>query len=259
MYLLLPVALFAAYASAQLTTAAWYIRYSSSEVTGFPFAGSVVELNGDRTTMAVTIAHSGSTQTKNQTQDTITLGGITYAGFTVTALYPNRNPSAVVEVLECTRSNEDLDASATCVFSAVGASESAREDCNRYSRSELRTTTITITRPSGPQQSATVWVETSTQDYRSNAPDYCTDSTIPEDAIRRTRTFPGGSDRVMQTYGLILTAGLEKLEASAVSTPTRSGDNPTQTAAESTGAAAPMRTTAPALAGMGAAVAAFFL
>jgi hypothetical protein len=128
MHALLPMALFATYASAQLTTAAWYFKYSSAEGTDVSSVESVVALNGDRTTVAVT---------ENQTQHTIMLGGITYAGFTMTAFHLYRNYPTVLEVVECTRSNEDLDASAACVFSTMGAGESARGDCNRYSKSEL--------------------------------------------------------------------------------------------------------------------------
>lgn len=98
-----------------------------------------------------------------------------------------------------------------------------------------------------------------------------------------TTTFSGDEQFLMNNFQLVITAGTEKLDASAAATPTASdaqstaaqstavqasgakssGASATNSAAssgtaQSTGAAAPMRSAAPILAGLGAAAAFFF-
>ena len=98
-------------------------------------------------------------------------------------------------------------------------------------------------------------------------PDWCDDETY-------LRTFNGYSREVpasaigqeVATYQVIITAGLEKLNATAGASATPSTVQPTGTQTNSTGvstsgsaAAAPMKTAGPAFVGFGAAMAAFFL
>lgn len=265
MHSILPLAIFAARATAQLTTALWYIGDSNVNASAETFVGSVVALNNDRTTVAIIVVPlSGVTPTISPTPDTITIGGLTYGGFTITEV-GNDHPAPQTEYMQCSRANTEDAANATCTFSAISAKESLREDCSRYSKSEILTETYTITRTRFPSRSATstqvtTRTQTSTLNYASAAaPSYCTMSAIPEDAVQDTLTYPGGSGHIMTTYELILTAGLEKLNATTAG----SGANAASTAAGATGtskaAAVPMRTGAPVLVGIGAAVAAFFM
>ena len=94
----------------------------------------------------------------------------------------------------------------------------------------------------------------------------CTGVVDPSKFPQTTSTFVGDEQYFINNYKLVITAGTEKLNASAAATPTSSGAQSTVAlvssgtagssgVAEATGAAAPMLSMAPVLAGLGAAVA----
>jgi hypothetical protein len=261
---LLSVAVFAAYASAQLTTAIW--KFDTPVLGNYTEVGSVIGVSGDRTTLQLSLegyTNSDLTSTKSEAPAPITVGGLTYVEYTVVAV-PAGSSTEVSVVVICSRANERVKA-ATCMQSLVGAELILQESCGFYSRSEIRTITLTEVLPSRPGRPETTLIETQTDDFRSGMPDYCTNSTMLNELAKRPTTF---QESDMATVPVVLTAGLEKLSASAAATLTgtgasapgmNSGVTPAQTgaAAGSTGAASPINV--PALAGIGAAAAAFFL
>lgn len=142
------------------------------------------------------------------------------------------------------------------------------EDIGRY------TGVVTETYTSVEDGTTSLYYET--QDYRSLISeggdidlilDMCTgDGKIPDELAIRTETLAGSN---IGTATLIITAGEEKLKATAGATPNGNGPEPTGTeggspsgtaaagAPDNTGAAA--LNAVPALAGLGAAIAAFML
>lgn len=147
----------------------------------------------------------------------------------------------------------------TYVAYAVTASGSSEDnaltaylECSRADGKAVPTCAMT-TRGGGPKEST---ASLSDDDF---------------DFPETTMTMSGDSQYMMNTYELVITAGTEKLKASAAATPTSGSGSSTaggsttarSTAgssgvAQATGAAAPMLAMAPALAGLGAA-AAFFV
>ncbi|KAF2854908.1 hypothetical protein T440DRAFT_464240 [Plenodomus tracheiphilus IPT5] len=270
--------------TAQLTTSAWYLGSPDSQP--FTFLGSIIAFNDNLTTIAVRNQHapSDASNTLPAVSDTITLGGLTYAAFTITAYVhlfdggprDGAYRTDITERLACSRTNDADDASATCEISTVGASATLAEDCSRFAQSAVLTTTATVTIPLVSAK-PTVYTEEMTLDYRSQGPGYCGGNDgVPQSAYVSTGTFEGGEQRVLDTVQLVVTAGLDKLDgdgSAAISTTTmttgrgvsgsasaslRSG-SATSAQTLSMGAAAPARTAAPALVGLGAAAVAFFL
>jgi hypothetical protein len=228
MLFLLKMALFAATASSQLTTALW--MFSSPNFANQTNVGSVVDFGSDRITVHFTV--DGSTNTKT---NTMTLGGLTYVEYTATPSVTGRKTATVV--VTCSRANEDVR-DATCVQSQLGTESKMSEHCDSFTTREVQTTT---------------------DGFRQEMPTWCTNATAFSEEARLPTTMEEGD---MGTYALVLTAGLEKLSASAtgsgpegvasktkgvMSTPTRS--------VVATGAAVPINV--PALVGLGAMAACF--
>jgi hypothetical protein len=252
MSVILSAALFASFASAQMTTSAWMPGLSDSNMT---FIGSVISANKDRTTLSIEYQSSDMTDNEmfSQAPKTVTLGSNTYVGFEVFQEVLDDGDFTMTISAACSRTNTDADA--TCVMSTSGI---------------------------GPIMSALC-----AEGEEADA-DYCTQSGGLEIAV--TTTLPAD---YFGTFPLVITAGEDKLSASAAATPSPSGASMTSgssgsaaasassgsgtgsatgTGPSATGAAsssstevaeatgaAPMMTMAPALAGLGAAAAAFFL
>ncbi|KAL6706105.1 hypothetical protein ACN47E_006021 [Coniothyrium glycines] len=257
---LLPIVLLPACAVAQLTTTAWYIGNNPDPEANLPLTGSVAGFDGSHTTVVLDW-NTNSSRTRSYPPETVTLGD-TYAALSVSILDFQSQPKTLS--LQCSRADTNINAPATCTFSTIGASASLLNDCGKYSRSEISTQVYVISRSARSNRPAYDYTETDILDYRSSAPSYCTGSTVPESEFLDTATYPGGNDEehIMTTYQLVLTAGVEKLTATATpsASPARSSASMAgQTQTSSTAGAIPMRTAAPAIAGMGAAIAAFFL
>jgi hypothetical protein len=256
---LLLVAICAACAAAQSTITVWKIPVQWDHELNTTDVGSVIGVSGDRTTLQLR-----STIDTKTTLVPFTLGGLTYMEYTLT---PGTDDKAkeITIMFTCSRANERVtDANCTILSTGPGIEDSWQSVCGDYSRSEVHTTTLTRFIPSYLDRPASTFIITRTNDYRSDMPEYCTNSTLLSEMAKD----PVVAMVEMVTAPVVLTAGLEKLSASAAATPVgsvasvtglSSGVTPTQTgsAAGSTGAAAP--TNFPALAGVGAVAVAFFL
>lgn len=245
--------LFASYAAAQLTTSAWLPGSANYNET---FLGSVIAQNGDYTTLAIAFQDgpAQSDEYYRSAPPTVTLGGTTFVAYEVTAVDPLGESGKTVTVsLECTRA--EVSAAPTCTMSTKGADAVISELCAGLSTQSHAT----------PVEGA----------------QYCTDSAAL--TFEQTMTMSGDSQSFLNNFPLIITAGTEKLGASAAPTPTASSASVTRpisgssavagsgtpaTSAtssssvpqQSSNAAAPMRSMAPALAKLGAAaVAAAYL
>jgi hypothetical protein len=250
-------AAFAACAAAQSTITVWKLPSFWDHELNTTDVGSVVGVTGDRTTLQL-----GSTVDTKSTTVPFTLEGLTYMEYTLTPKTDDKAMEITI-MYTCSRANERVtNATCTILSTGPGIENAWQSACGSYSKSEVHTTTLTRFLPSYLDRPASTYIITKTEDYRSYMPDYCTNSTL----LSEMAEAPAVAVFEMVTVPVVLTAGVEKLSASAAATPTGSGASvtgsnsvtPTQTgsAAESTGAA-PINL--PALAGLGAAAAAFFL
>lgn len=254
---ILTTAFFATYAAAQLTTSAWLPGSADFNDT---LVASVVAQDGDHTTLALAFL-DGPTQSDEiypRAPPTVTIGGTTFVAYEVTAVDPlGESDNTVTVSLECTRSG--ASAAPTCTMSTKGADAVISELCAGLTAQSHAT----------PVEGA----------------QYCTDSAAL--TFEQTLTLSGDAEASLNDFQVIITAGVEKLDASAAATPTASGASVTRSSSgsssvaaagsgpsasgpsasaaassssvpqQSSNAAAPMRTIAPALAGLGAAVAYF--
>jgi hypothetical protein len=187
---LLSVAVFAAYASAQLTTALWI--FDSPVLEKYTEVGSVIGVSGDRTTLQLSLdgyTNTQQTSTASEAPAPITVGGLTYVEYTDSGILAGSSTEVTVVII-CSRANERVK-DATCLQSRVGIESVIQEECGFYSRSEIRTTTVTRVLPSRSNRPETTWIETQTNDFRTGMPDYCTNSTMLNELAKRPTTFPG--------------------------------------------------------------------
>ncbi|KAH8727999.1 hypothetical protein GQ44DRAFT_609747 [Phaeosphaeriaceae sp. PMI808] len=205
--------------AADITTSVWLPGAANANQT---LIGSVIEKNGDQTILSLSFASTPSTPDYySRAPSTVTMGGTTYIAYNVSASDSGIANAATVTIeLECKRQS-GASAIPTCTLSTLGANRIVSEVCGGLL----------------------------SQYYINNFP-------------------------------LIITAGTEKLGVSAGATPKASSATVTQSGAgfgvariagpsqtnsgsgsaqQATGAATPMKTAAPALVGLGAAAAAFFL
>lgn len=263
---ILSTILFASAAAAQVTTSIWLpaAPYGQEQ---FEFQASVVGVDGDAVTMAIGM-DSGDFA---GTSETITYHGTTAFEnvITTTDSYGDWEGDMTVSYGCSKEGNKPV-----CTYSYNGpiAWSSYCEEYSSYT--EVITTTETYTRR------ASTYELTETYDYRTEVPDFCMTGSVLPESIAIDTVSAEGTD--VQTYAVTITAGASKLGATAGATPTGSasktgtssasptasptgGNNstgpagtPSQSAPaeQSTAAAAPMKTLAPALAGLGALVAA---
>lgn len=247
MSLLLKSTLLATVATAQLTTSIWMPGAANR---GQSFVGSVIAVQNDRTTISMAFDGEGiETEYYGEGPKTVTVGGTTYVAYEVSA-------TAIVE---------DVSATATIDLACSRADDSAVPTCE-----------INTKISGGPPEET----------------EGLSDAT--------TTTMSGDMQYYLNNFPLVITAGEDKLGASAAATPSASEATPTGTTgsstkssatpaasgasassgapaasgasaaasaassaassavAQATGAAAPMRSMAPVLVGIGA-VAAFFV
>lgn len=254
MSLLLSTTLLASIAAAQLTTSIWLPGAANANQS---FIGSVVAQTGDRTTLSV--AFDGSailTEYYGTGPGFVTVEGTTYMAYQQTATDAGSDNSATVD-LTCSRANEK--AVPTCAYTMRDFME-----CS----SQIGTSTTTYVVTDTPQRSDgdfSPLVRTVTETLEN----LCTGVVESGNFAQTTSTLSGDQQYFLNNYRLVITAGTEKLNASAAATPAGSGAQSTVAsmslsaagssgATQATGAAAPVRTIAPVLAGLGAA-AAFFV
>lgn len=135
-----------------------------------------MNLDADRTTVAYTADDMKSSAT-------VTLGGITYVGYTASQTVSGHTSATFA--VTCSRANEEV-VSATCLQSQLGVESKMSANCaSRYSGVELSTLLV---------------------------PEWCTNSEAFDEAAKRPMTISSAS---MANYALVLTAGLEKLSVTA--------------------------------------------
>lgn len=254
-------ALFATSVAAQVSTSIWLPGAADANVS---FVASVIEQNGDKTTLSLDFANPTASDDEyySEAPKTITVGGATYAAYQAVAsdLFGEDDTTVTISI-GCERA--DTSAVPTCTMSTKGLESVISHLCS----------------------SAATESHVTPMEYDP----YCTDPT--DFSTDATLTLSGESQYYINQFPLVITAGTEKLDASAAATPTSSGARSTSSgsasaspasvsgsgspsstgsvrpsaassgsvAQQSTGAAAPMQTLVPALAGLGAAAAAIFL
>lgn len=283
---MLSALLLAATATAQLTTS---VRFPAgppdAAAMDYLFAGSVVAVDGDKTTMAMAMTFDGDDEGiewSGGMTETVTFDGSTWMETQYTTSMEAKDdysysfgcnmPANTRESLTCTYSeNGPFIVSTYCESLSSYYGDSTQTYLYTYSSDEF--------------SPGTVETVIETYDFGSSEiPDYCTNggSIFPESMAIQTIELSGTNARYID---VVVTAGQEKLGASAGATPTSSGARSTATdgtvfttfisstgqngsptgptdvpaAPENTNAAAPMVTLAPALAGLGVAMAAFVL
>ncbi|PSN61820.1 hypothetical protein BS50DRAFT_146461 [Corynespora cassiicola Philippines] len=273
--------------AAQLTTTIWQPR--GFWPTGRPiFAASVIDVNNDRTTLFLNYREDLDLEAMHLASDfnlTVTAASTLWEMTTLNQFFGSRvetaTGAAATEAANeqkylCQRSHADADT--VCTLSE-GANIARLLACNGGGDGSGTTLSIGYQFPSEgtslPATTEMVYYTVSSY-LPTAAPDWCTieGSEVPESA--RYQEF-NMQDDLIATFSVIITAGEEKLSATTgaaasttQATATSGGagtgasdaTGPTGTESgpvEHTGAAAPMKTAVPALAGLGAAVAAFIL
>jgi hypothetical protein len=237
-------ALFAAAANAaNITTSIWLPGAANANQT---FYGSVIAQSGESTVLSLAYANAPSTPDYfRSAPQQATVGGTTYVAYNVSAIDEAASVAVTVTIgLECRRPSGGISAVPTCTLSTLGVGGMISDLCAG----------LTVASP----------------------PEYCTASSAL--AAEQTQTFSGESQYYINNYPLIITAGTDKLGASAAASPSAGSASVTAagtgsgtvarsqtlssasgSAQQATGAAAPMKTMAPALVGVGAAFGALFL
>jgi hypothetical protein len=229
--------------AANITTSIWLPGAANANQT---FLGSVMQQSGDHTVLALAFASVASTPDYfRSAPGQVTVGGTTFVAYNASATDTEAKDAAAVTIqLECRQPSGGVSAVPTCTMSTLGAGSVLGAVCSGLSVASL--------------------------------PEYCTASSAVN--AQQTLTFSGESQYYINNYPLIITAGTEKLGASVAATPSAGGALATGTGSgtgavsvaaapsrssgspqQATGAAAPARTMAPALVGLGAAVGVFFM
>ena len=279
---ILSIILFAAFATAQLTTSFWQPNiYLGTTKVGY--YGSVIGVDKDRTTIA--IKYDNNTNPEHFATDnveTITFASTLWEAYTANirelghdnwrTTISDRGDYAYN--LACQKATS-ARATPVCTFSR-GPSLAHDAACPATSRSIYYPITTTIIYTYSDDVSGTAGIVTTTIETTLLGPPksmdrpWCSGSSgsIPGSFVESEKTLEVYN---AATYQLVITAGEEKLSATtgasaATISPQATGSqaigsqassSPTSTAG--TGAAVPMKTVAPALAGLGAAAAAAFL
>ena len=264
---ILSTILFASAAAAQVTTKIWLPGSPGED--DYQFQASIIGADGDDVTMAIEMSgddYYGSTET------------VTYHGttsfeniITTSDSYGSYKGDLTVSY-GCSKRGD----TPRCTYSYNGpvAWSSYCEDYTSYTAVITETSTYTYDSPPSTVE------QVETYDYRSQIPSFClSGSVLPDEYAIETLSL---EDSEVATYAVTITAGEEKIGATAGASPTNSGASPTKSNSSvkptsspsgsnstsptgtptppaeqsSTGAAAPMKTLAPAIAGLGALVAA---
>lgn len=277
---ILSTLLFAATATAQLTTSIFLATEYTNDAEDVRYKGSVIGVKNDKTTYAVeydldAMPRSLSVMYSGLDTQTITIEGTTH--FESMTTYAGR------EMTYSMGCDMPSSARALCTMS-VGGPDAFDVFCDGQSTYTGATTSFyeyeyTYTSDSGEEYTSTETL-TETYDEAEYWPDFCTEggSTVPEEYAVTTTRIQGTA------VPLVITAGEAKLTATpaaSLSSSARSTGSGSQSAATGTprstgsdvevsqtgptnapaapaetGAAAPMITMAPALAGLGLAMAA---
>ncbi|KAH7072358.1 hypothetical protein FB567DRAFT_454806 [Paraphoma chrysanthemicola] len=259
MTMILSTLLFAGATSAQLTTSFPFLKtFLGTDKIGF--YGSVIGVSGDHTTLAVVYDNGTDVSAlglATQAQ-TFTIAPTMFQGGTTSRDGPAR---AGEYILRCEWSTAP-DAVPMCT-GIYGPDRARIIQCQTPNPRQTPSTGYrTETHTYSGRGTYSAGVETivrtlayGVQSSRSR-PDWCNDASfVPSDGYSVTATIPRSD---IGTFQLVVTAGQEKLNATqgagvSLSSPTLTGS----TSGFSTAAAMPMKTMAPLVAGLGAAIAVF--
>lgn len=249
------VALLASVVAAQnITTSIWLPGAANADQS---FVGSVVTQEGDRTTISVAFDGEGiQTEYYGVGPGYVTVEGKTYVGYRLTASDAGSDFTITVDIA-CSRKDED--AASTCTMTTRDTVLEA-SILNSYCISQRGSTMNVYTRTDSPasgNSDAPTRTWTITETVANDCTGYIDPSIFPQ-----TTTTMGGDDQSLSNnYKLVITGGTEKLEASAAATPTGSSAQSTialvgsdtggSGVTRTTGAAAPVLTIAPIMAGLG--------
>lgn len=266
---------FAAVASAQVTTSLWMPSPYQGD-THIGFQASVVGVGEGKTTLALSFDNETDLATAGyiveDEPNTMTFyGNSRFESLTTTT---DADGAALTMGYGCqeTSARGGISVGAVCRFASEGPAvySSYCASYSDYTGVSIKTKEITH----GDDYTAT---ETTTIDYRTRVPSFCkSGSELPESLMANTYTI---EQKEIATYQVVITAGAEKLSATAGATPSSSGPAPTGTGAftlhqgqnvvpsqtgsvqpaQETGAAGALLPPHPALAGLGAAAMAFLL
>ncbi|KAL5412687.1 hypothetical protein PMIN06_006177 [Paraphaeosphaeria minitans] len=265
---ILSTLLFAAAATAQVTTSIW-MPSPYQEDTHIGFYASVVGVSEGKTTLALSFDNKTDLATAGyiveDEPNTMTFyGSSRFESVTTTTNVLDGPALTMVYGCQETSARGGVSVGAVCRFASEGPAVYS-SICEKYSD-------YTTTREfaSGDDYTTTI-------DYRTRVPSYCkSGSTLPESIIANTYMI---EQEEIATYQVVITAGADKLSATAGATPSSSGPAPTGTGefmlhkdhkagptetgsaqpVQETGAAGALLALHPALAGLGAAAMAFLL
>ncbi|KAK7188501.1 hypothetical protein DPSP01_010917 [Paraphaeosphaeria sporulosa] len=273
---ILSTLLFAAAATAQVTTSIW-MPSPYQEDTHIGFYASVVGVSEGKTTLALSFDNKTDLATAGyiveDEPNTMTFyGSSRFESVTTTTDVSDGLALTMGYGCQETSARGGVSVGAMCRFASEGPAVYSSV-CEKYSD---YTDVYTTTKEFAYGDDYTV-TETTTIDYRTRVPSYCkSGSTLPESIIANTYMI---EQEEIATYQVVITAGADKLSATAGATPSSSGPAPTGTGAftlhkgqnvvptetgsalpvQETGAAGALLALHPALAGLGAAAMAFLL
>lgn len=254
---LLSVSLLAATAAAQITTSVWVPGSRSFHVG---YEASVIAKNGNKTTLALNF--DKDTDTSRLAAESIgpiiyTIAPNSWEVYTTTTLSPQGD---YTEKTDCTRQADPDQAICAVSFNGRAAWAGYCQD-HTETVSEVRKTYRYTDRASSVET-----VQVTYNPLTESYPAWCKSGTsLPESEAVSVLTVAASR---LQMYPIVITAGVEKLGASAGATPTTTGPQVTGASSGSgtptTGAASQQSTgagvmVAPAFAGLGAAIAAYML
>ncbi|KAJ4288392.1 hypothetical protein N0V90_011627 [Kalmusia sp. IMI 367209] len=268
------ILLLAAAVAAETTTSIWMPSPYNANETHIGFYASVVGVSDGKTTLALQFDNNTNLRTAGYEIDdepnTMTFFGSSRFESVTTSTELFDGPELTV-MYGCQLTSGTYRRSSTvgavCRYSSDGPAVYS-SFCGYYSDyTDVYTRTMEYTY----DEPYSVVTETTTIDYRTRIPSYCeSGSSLPDSVVANTYTIEKSE---IATYQVVITAGEEKLSATAGATVSNGGaaitgtgaspnNVPTGTGgapAEETGAAGAVLPLHPALAGLGAAAMAFLL
>jgi hypothetical protein len=253
---------FAALVSAEYVTTAFWNVNSGFDRIGY--YGSVVGA-GDGA-MTVALKYDNETEAVMHANDrdkgTWTIGPGWYEYATRAPNFDGHSTDGYGLRVRCERADTANDAHVTCT-------EITDPELASFWYCDALTTTITDTETfeygSGTWGGPGVTTVTQVASQNGNIP-WCSESSASLSSFTSTYEVSSDINGGINTYQLVITAGQEKLAATAGASPSTNAAKPTGTgdvagasSGTSVGVAAPVKTGVPALAGVGALAAAFFL
>jgi hypothetical protein len=249
-------------ATAQITTSFPYFSGAwGSDKIGF--YGSVVNVQNSHTVLALELDNGTDTDIPNWSLDPdrfrLTLGPNMFEGHDRSgpSTVPDNYTNELDIVYHCDLPASSANAAPDCTAS-IGPWLARRFQCDSTASSQTSYTTQTYTYSGRLSYSAGVETLTRTARFGPNTrgfPTWCSDSTF---APSSGWQYPLSVKREeIATFQLVITAGQEKLSATPAVSAGVSSATPTGAGAGSSGAAMPMKTAAPVIAGLGVAVAVF--